>query len=50
MLVLGFPAGPLQANCYLLAAGDVIGSVRLTGMIVPPRVYDHLRWSNREAA
>ncbi|WP_338595562.1 MBL fold metallo-hydrolase [Saccharopolyspora sp. SCSIO 74807] len=22
MLVLGFPAGPLQANCYLLAAGD----------------------------
>ncbi|MEU6132147.1 AfsA-related hotdog domain-containing protein [Saccharopolyspora sp. NPDC047091] len=34
----------------LLAAGDVIGSVRLTGMIVPPRVYDHLRWANREAA
>ncbi|WP_243788958.1 MBL fold metallo-hydrolase [Saccharopolyspora gloriosae] len=22
MLVLGFPAGPLQANCYLLAAGE----------------------------
>lgn len=22
VLVLGFPAGPLQANCYLLAAGD----------------------------
>ena len=22
MLVLGFPAGPLQANCYLLAAAD----------------------------
>lgn len=22
MLVLGFPAGPLQANCYLLASGE----------------------------
>lgn len=44
MLVLGFPAGPLQANCYLLATGDGHGcAVVDPGQEAVPGLEEQLR-------